>query len=59
VPVSCVGQPQVSIGLTQDEAESIKQSAKKKIVIFAKTLRARIDAQCKINTEHDRLHGEK
>jgi hypothetical protein len=51
--VGCMGQPQVSIGFTQKEADALTEPAKQKLVIFVKTLRARIDSQCKINIKHD------
>lgn len=57
-PVGCLGQPSVSLGLTQSEYDTIAPAAVDKIVVFAKTLRLRIDAQCKINIEHDRIHGD-
>lgn len=57
--VGCLSQPQVSMNLTNEEAGTISDSAKKKIVIFAKTLRARIDAQCEINRSHDAQYDEK
>ena len=56
-PVKCLGQPAVSIGLTQSEYDDTSKEVLDKMVIFAKTLRARIDAQCEINAEHDRLHS--
>ena len=55
-PVGCIGQPVVSLGFTSEEAESLSESVKKKIVIFANTLRARIDAQCAKNKNHDKIH---
>ena len=59
VRVWCLGQPNASLGFTKGESEAIPESAKKKIVIFAKTLRARIDAQCEINYKHDEMHEAK
>ncbi len=56
-PVNCEGQQKVSLGLTQAEYDDTSKAVLDKITIFAKTLRARIDAQCKINEEHDRLHS--
>ena len=56
-PVGCEGQPKVSLGLTQEEDDDTSKAVLDKITIFAKTLRARIDAQCAINAEHDRLHS--
>ena len=56
-PVGCEGQPKVSIGLTQAEYDDTSKAVIDKVVVFAKTLRARIDAQCKINYEHDKIHG--
>lgn len=58
VPVGCMGQPKVSIGFTQDEFSGLNKTAKQKLVIFSKTLRARIDAQCEINLKHDELHNK-
>ena len=58
-PVGCLGQYDVSLGLTQAEYEAIDLSVEQKIIIFTKTLRARIDAQCEINLKHDINHGEK
>ena len=56
-PVGCEGQSKVSLGLTQDEYDGTSKTVLDKITIFAKALRARIDTQCKINSEHDRLHS--
>lgn len=56
-PVKCIGQPAVSVGLTQGEYDDTSKAVLDKVVIFAKTLRARIDAQCAINLEHDKLHS--
>jgi hypothetical protein len=67
-PVGCLNNPDVTIGLTEDEFKAIggsedkatkklQDSALRKIILFGKTLRARIDTQCKINEEHDRLHS--
>ena len=56
-PVGCEGQPKVSLGLTQEEYDDTSKAVLDKVTIFAKTLRARIDAQCEINAEHDRLHS--
>lgn len=45
-PVECLGQPDVSLNFTKEEFEAIPKSALKKIMVWGKTLRARIDAQC-------------
>ena len=55
-PVGCIGQPMVSFGFTSEEVESLSESVKKKIIIFARTLRGRIDAQCAKNKNHDKIH---
>ena len=57
-PVDCLGQPSVSMELTPDEFKTIAPTAKKKIIIFVKTLRKRIDTQCRINHKHDEIHGD-
>lgn len=67
-PVSCVGQPSITMGITADEFKAaydsddedinkLQQSALNKAVVLIKKLRARIDTQCKINLLHDKLHG--
>lgn len=56
VPVGCEGQPNVSINFDDKEAETITDDMLLKLTIFATTLRERINSQCEINKEHDRLH---
>lgn len=56
-PVGCLGQPVVSLGLTDDETATLSEGVKKKIVIFANVLRERIDRQCAKNHNHDSVHG--
>lgn len=58
-PVGCLGQPNINLKFTQQEADSILDSAVGKIVLMRAIYKSRIDTQCKINLEHDRLHGEK
>ena len=57
-PVGCLGQPSVTLGLTAEEYATVTLPVERKVIIFARTLRARIDAQCEINKAHDRLHAE-
>lgn len=57
-PVDCLGQPKVSLGLTQEEFNGLDKSTIDKIVIFGKTLRARIDFQCELNRFHDLQYME-
>lgn len=57
-PVDCLGQPGVSVNLTQEEYDATQASVLQKFSYYAKVLRARIDAQCKINYAHDEIHGE-
>ena len=56
VPVGCEGQPKVSLNLTDEEAEVITDEMETKIVLFATTLRERINTQCQINKIHDEIH---
>lgn len=53
--IGCIGQPDISINLTESEIEQIPESADEKIFLFVLSLRERINAQCRINAEHDRL----
>ena len=56
-PVDCLGQPQVSLNLTRDEANLFTDDMRLKMRKFAVTLRERINTQCNINKEHDELHN--
>ena len=44
--------------ITDEEAEVITNEMETKIVLFATTLRERINTQCQINKIHDELHTE-
>ncbi len=55
-PVGCLGQPTATLNFTKLEFDAMTNGSKKKLVVFAKTLRARIYAQCKVNHNHDKLH---
>lgn len=55
VPVGCLGQPVVNIKFTQEESAAIPQSAVDKIVLMRETYKARINAQCEINHNYDKL----
>lgn len=55
-PLDCLGQPEVSLNLTPEEFEQIPKPALKKIKVFGKTLRARIDAQCELVDKHNLEH---
>lgn len=59
VPVGCLGQPSASLGMTQSEYDAMAPETLKKLVVFAKTLRKRIDTQCEINHAHDLIHEGK
>ena len=56
VPVGCLGQPVIAERFTQAEADAIPISAVRKIVLMREAYKARINAQCKINAAHDKLH---
>jgi len=56
-PVDCLGQPNASLGLTESEYKSVTIEAEQKLIVFIKTLRARIDAQCELNRLHDVNHS--
>ncbi len=58
VPVDCLGQPQINVTFTQQEADTMSIETVKKIALIRNTLKARINAQCNINNKHDRLHGD-
>jgi len=55
-PVDCEGQPGISLGFTYDEANRFTDDMDLKLSIFATTLRERINTQCRINEEHDKIH---
>ena len=55
-PVGCLTQPFVSLGLTEAETGTLSTPIKKKIVIFANTLRLIISTQCEKNKLHDKLY---
>ncbi len=55
-PVGCLGQPVIDIVFTREEAELIPETAIDKIESLRETYKARIDAQCLINYNHDKLH---
>lgn len=57
VPVGCLGLPVVKVQFTGEEADAIPMSAIEKIVTMRETYKTRINAQCEINTEHDKLFG--
>ena len=57
-PVDCLGQPKISLGLTQEEYDGTSKAVLDKVIIFATALRARIDSQCTINKAHDEMHGD-
>ena len=56
VPVKCLGQPEVSLNLTTEEAQKFTDDMRLKVRRFAVTLRERINTQCSINEKHDELH---
>jgi hypothetical protein len=56
-PVGCLGQPNINVKFTHEEADSMLDSTADKIVLIREIYRARIDAQCSINKKHDELHG--
>ena len=58
VPIKCIGQPVARVGLTQQEFDTISESALSKIVVFAKILRTRIDSQCTLIKKHNEAHNE-
>ena len=58
-PVDCLGLPQVRLQFTQDEANSMSIETVNKIVLMRETYKARINAQCEINLNHDKLHRDK
>ena len=59
VPVGCLGLPTINVRFTTEEANSIPVSAVDKIKLVSETYKARINAQCEINAEHDKLHEVK
>jgi hypothetical protein len=58
VPVGCLGLPAYKPSFTQEESDSMPDSAVDKVVLMRTIYKARIESQCKINAEHDRLHGD-
>jgi hypothetical protein len=57
-PVGCVGQPifDRSIDFTESEVDGMTQEVYDKIKTRIIILRERINTQCAINEEHDKLH---
>ena len=56
-PVNCLGQPEIKHNFTAEEKQNITDDMALKIRRFAVTLRERINSQCLINKEHDKLHN--
>ena len=59
VPVGCIEQSQVKLGLSESELDSISDEVTDKIINFDAALRERLTTQCLINIKHDQLHGDK
>ena len=57
-PVGCLGQPnQVTFGA--EELEKMESDTFEKVLKMASIYHERIESQCQINAEHDKLHGDK
>jgi hypothetical protein len=58
VPVGCLGLPAYKPAFTQEEADSMLDSAVDKVVLMRTIYKSRIESQCKINFNHDIAHAE-
>jgi hypothetical protein len=56
-PVGCVGQP-VLPNFTATELELLSDETFEKMMTIVATYHERINTQCKINSEHDKLHAD-
>ena len=55
-PIGCLGQPVTSVDLTQEEYDSMSTELLNKFLLHSQILRKRIDTQCEINLNYDKLY---